>query len=80
MIQRLAAEGTARGDVVSMNMLFVKSSEEPNIEPCEVLGGVRTESAPGVGLVEGDASELQCMVLIAARPCGVVYTWLKTTV
>ena len=62
MIQRLAAEGTARGDVVSMNMLLVKPSEGSNIEPCEVLGGVRTDSAPGVGLVEGDASELRCMV------------------
>ncbi|KKM17229.1 hypothetical protein LCGC14_1677840 [marine sediment metagenome] len=70
MIQRLATEGTAQGDVVSMIVLLVKPSERPNIEPCEVLGGVRIDSPPGVGLVEGDASELRCMVRTANDPVG----------
>jgi hypothetical protein len=63
-----------------MIMLLVKSVQGPNIEPCRVLGGVRTDSAPGVGLVEGDASELRDMVRTAYNLRGVVYTRLKTTV
>ncbi len=76
----LATEGTARRDVVLIIMPLVKPSKGLNIEPCEVLGRVRNDSAPGVGLVDGDASELQRRVRTGNDLRGVIYIRLKMTV